>query len=115
MSSQQPPIRNIDILDVVAELKSGGVDLVISCDGALDESDETVDLLLAKIHSYMAAALHESFAETYPAAQRGPTRIFVSCAFDVSDRAREALLDAAELAEERGFEVRLVSSMDTIQ
>lgn len=114
MSSQQPPIRNIDVLDVVAELKSGGVDLVITCDGELDDSDETLDLLLAKIHSYMAAASHGSFPDTYPAAQRGPTRIFISCAFEVSDRAREAILDATELAEERGFELRLVSSMDEV-
>ena len=102
------PIGNLDALDVVGQRKGGGVDLVISCSGPLDEGVATLGLLERKVHNYLVAIGHPNFAEIYPAARSGSVRVFISCAYPVSPAARGAIDSLALRAAQRGVELLLV-------
>lgn len=75
----EPPIQNIDNVDIVGHRKDGGVDLVIVASGPLDPSEQTQRLLLAKIRSYLEQLNTEAFRAEfrYPAPDR--VRIVVHC------------------------------------
>jgi hypothetical protein len=111
MDGFDPPIRNLDALDVVGSRLDGGVDLVISCIGPLDASVETLRLIERKVNAYLVAVAHENFPQIYPAAQRGPVRIFVSCEYAVSSEARGMIGVLATKASRSGIELLLVKHM----
>jgi hypothetical protein len=111
MDGFDQPIRNLDAFDVVGNRLDGGVDLVISCIGPLDASVETLRLIQQKVNAYLAAVAHENFPKVYPAAQRGPVRIFVSCEHAVSSEARGMIEVLAAQASRSGIELLLVKHM----
>jgi hypothetical protein len=108
MGSFDPPIRNLDAFDVVGNRLDGGVDLVISCSGPPDESVGTLSLIEQKVNGYLVAIAHENFPRVYPAAQRGPARIFISCEHPVSSGARGMIATLKARAEQSGIELLLV-------
>ena len=111
MDGFDPPIGNLDAFDVVGSRLDGGVDLVISCVGPLDASVETLRLIQQKVSAYLVAAAHENFSKLYPAAQRGPVRIFVSCEHAASSEARNMIGVLAAQASRSGIELLLVKHM----
>lgn len=46
-------VRYLDAIDVVGVRLDGGIDLVISCYGPLDDSAETLAALETKINNYI--------------------------------------------------------------
>jgi hypothetical protein len=106
-----PPIQNLDAFDVVGNRLDGGVDLVISCSGPLDESVGTLRLIERKVTGYLAAIGHKDFAKAYPAAQRGPVRIFISCEHPVSTGARGMIASLKGKAAQSGVDLLLVKHM----
>jgi hypothetical protein len=109
--SFDPPIRNLDAFDVVGNRLDGGVDLLISCSGPLDESVGTLRLIEQKVTGYLVAIAHENFAKVYPAAQRGPARIFISCSYPVSAAARSMIATLKARAAQSGIDLLLVNRM----
>jgi hypothetical protein len=109
--SFDPPIQNPDSFDVVGNRLDGGVDLVISCSGPLDESVGTLRLIEQKVTGYLVAIAHENFAKVYPAAQRGPVRIFISCEHPVSSGARGMIATLKAKAAQGGIDLLLVKHM----
>jgi len=109
MNTHSPPIQNLDSLDVVGERKDGGVDLLISCSGPLDDSPATLRLLAQKVANYLTGAAHANFSNVYPAAKRGPVRIFISCDYVVSEGARREIASLAQRAATMGVELKLGS------
>jgi hypothetical protein len=106
-----PPIQNLDAFDLVGERLDGGVDLVISCSGPLDESVGTLRLIEQKVTGYLVAIAHENFAKAYPAAQGGPVRIFISCEHSVSPGARGMIASLKAKAAQSGINLLLVKHM----
>jgi len=98
-----------DNLDVVGERNDGGVDMVVSTTGPLDDSDATCQHLQAKLNTYLYAATHPNFASVYPAASAGRVRIFVSDTHEISDRARQVVESLSKEAISRGIEIRIGS------
>jgi hypothetical protein len=105
------PIQNVDSFDVVGERIGGGVDLVVSCTGPLDDSAETVRLIEQKVVGYLRTAAHPNFKQVYPAAQGGPVRIFISCQYAVGTTAAGMIRRLAERAAAQGVELLLVNDM----
>jgi predicted Zn-dependent peptidase len=87
---QSSPLSDADNLDAVGIRNGGGVDLVITCSAPLDDSNPTIELLARKVRSYAQLASNPNLFQHFDA-EVGPVRIFVSCEFDVSDRAKQTL------------------------
>jgi hypothetical protein len=105
------PISNLDAFDVVGVRKGGGVDLVISCSGPLDDGPATLTLLEQKVGNYLASVAHPNFPNVYPSASTGPVKLFISCGYTVSPKAQE-LIDSLTLrAAQIGVELSLVEYM----
>ena len=100
-------MSDADNLDLIGERNDGGVDMLVVTIAPLDDSDETCRLLEQKLSAYLFAATHENFAQVYPAAQTGRTRIFVSDLHSISDRARRVVEGFADQAMARNVEVRI--------
>jgi hypothetical protein len=76
----EPPIQGLDSIDLIGELKTGGVDLFIVNSNPKDASDETRRLLKQRIAGYLGAINSDRFKEEFgfPAAEQ--IRIIVVCA-----------------------------------
>jgi hypothetical protein len=112
-SEGPPPLTNADNLDVVGVRQTGGVDLVISCSGPLDESDQTIALLSQKVRNYLQLALNPKLFTHYNA-ESGPVRVFVACEFTVSPRAGRSLEALREELAVHAVELRLVKTMEGV-
>jgi hypothetical protein len=110
MDNFEPPIQNLDSLDLVGERKEGGVDLVIVCSGPLDESADTLRRIDQKIRGYITAATKTGFASAYPAALDGPTTIFLSCDHPISTGALGLINELGRIAGLQNIEVQIVKS-----
>lgn len=104
------PISNLDAFDVVGVRKDGGLDLVISCSGALDSSPETIRSLEMKVRNY----LHETFEakgpsllERYGCAFDSAISIIVSCPFRIDPVAMYAVERLKAEAGARGVALML--------
>ena len=106
-AEKQSPLSDPDNLDVIAELKDGGVDMLVVTIGPLDDSDETCARLREKLSAYLYAAVHPNFPNVYPEAQNGRVRIFLSDAHPVSARANHVIQELSREALARGVELRL--------
>jgi hypothetical protein len=95
MDGPDSPVRSIDAIDIVGVRKDGGIDTVIVCAGALDDSETTLESLRLKIRYYLSDIANESFAKQYGT---GPVRIFVACEHEVSVQARQLIDDLAHEA-----------------
>lgn len=104
------PLSDPGTLDVAGARKSGGLDMVISCSGPLDDSDQTLSLLDAKVRAYIAAAQQVGFLERF-GADPGDVRIFISCTYPVSKRALSRIESLRNEANVDNIELRLVERM----
>lgn len=106
------PLSGSDNLDVVRELKDGGVDMIVSTAGPLDASDDTCERLHEKLSVYLYAATHPNFPNVYSAARDGRVRIFVSDSHPISERARVVIEKFAVEALSRDVEVHIGGPVD---
>jgi hypothetical protein len=107
VAEEQSPLSDLDNLDVVAELKDGGVDMFVVPTGPLDASAETCQRLREKLSAYLSAAVHPNFPNVYPEARNGRVRIFVSDSHAISDRASQVVQEVSREALTRGVEIRI--------
>lgn len=106
------PLSASDNLDVIGERKCGGVDMLIVTRGPLDASEKTCRHLEEKLNAYLCAAVHENFANLYPAARGGRIRIVVSDKHVISDRVRHVVESFAAQALMRNVEVLVGDPVD---
>jgi hypothetical protein len=110
MDNFDPPIQSLDAFDVVGERKDGGVDLVITCRGPLDESADTLGRIDQKIRGYITTATSSSFSKAYPAALHGPTTIYLSCDHAISAGALGLVNELGRFARQQNIELKIVKS-----
>ncbi|KQY51936.1 hypothetical protein ASD14_04485 [Lysobacter sp. Root494] len=104
MSDSNRPIENLDRFDVVGVRKDGGIDVVLSCSGPLDDSAETLWLLWQKVRNYLGEISSETFRTTYGA---GLVRILISCEHDVSSPAQALIASLKDEAASQGVGLQL--------
>jgi hypothetical protein len=92
MDSLDSPVGLIDAIDIVGVCKDGGIDTVIVCAGALDDSKTTLASLRLKIRHYSRDIASQSFVEQYGT---DPVRIFVACEHEISKQAKQLIDDFA--------------------
>lgn len=90
MDKLNSPVGPVDAIDIVGVRKDGGVDTVIVCAGALDDSETTLESLRLKTRHYLRDIASESFAKKYGT---GPVRIFVACEHEISEQAKQLVDD----------------------
>lgn len=62
----EPPIQNLDRIDLMGRRKDGGVDLVIVVSGPLQDIETHLDGVERKIAAYIHAISSPQFAEEFP-------------------------------------------------
>lgn len=110
----QSPIQNLELIDIVGERLDSGIDLVVVCSGALDESVDTLTRLSQKLQGYLNTAYSPKLWKEYPKARRGPVRIFLSCEYPISSGAHGLINSLAKEAGLHGVEIRVVDSMSMV-
>ncbi|WP_428939444.1 hypothetical protein [Fontivita pretiosa] len=79
----EPPIQNLDSVDIVGRRKDGGVDLFIVASGPLDPSPQTQRLLLSKVQSYLEQINTPAFQAEFQNPPAEKVRIVISCEHEV--------------------------------
>lgn len=108
------PIKNLGSFDVVGPRKDGGLDLVISCSGPLDGSEETLRALRGKMSNYLQEvreARDPTLLERYGCDPCATIRIIVSCAFSVDLEAVKVIEGMKDVAMRSGVELLLKERM----
>ncbi len=88
------PISNFDSIDVVGVRKDGGLDLVISCAGAIDSSQETLKRVETKFRKYLTEiveAREPTLLERYGRDPGSAIRIIFSCSHVIEPAAMSLL------------------------
>ena len=62
----EPPIKNLDVIDVLGRRQDGGIDLAIVVSGPLLNTTDHLDRVERKIKSYIDEILSIEFAEQFP-------------------------------------------------
>ena len=89
------PINPAAVFDIFSIRNDGGIDTVIVCSGALDNSAATLRNLDLKVRNYLCEITSDNFTQQYGS---GPVRIFVSCSHSVSVEAEQLINDLANMA-----------------
>lgn len=103
----EPPIQNVDSIDVIGERKDGGVDLAVVASGPLDGSSATLAYLERKIRNYITEVASDEFGRRFPSAVAGKVRILVICEYDVDDRARLVVERLQSIARTVGADLQI--------
>lgn len=108
------PIQNLDAFDLVGVRNDGGIDLVISCHGPLDDSADTLAALEQKIRNYVRevqAAQAPTFFERYGCSADAKVTIYLSCAFPIADRVHQLIDDMRQVAARIGADIAVRRQM----
>ena len=103
----EPPIQNIDAIDLVGERVDRGIDFGLICSGPLDDSADTLQRLRDKLSGYIDAATSPDVWTAYPNATQGPVRILIHCPYAVSAAADALVGSLSRHAHGKGVEVLL--------
>jgi hypothetical protein len=79
----EPPIQNLDTVDIAGRRRDGGVDLLIVASGPLDPSPETQKLLLDKIQGYLEQINTPGFQSEFGHPPADKVRIVISCEHEI--------------------------------
>ena len=88
----EPPIQNLDSMDILGRRNDGGIDCVIVA-LKLEDTDEHEMLLKQKIQNYVDAIMSEEFAAEFGAFSQANTRIIISC----TERPHENIVQLIEI------------------
>jgi hypothetical protein len=105
------PIKDAESIDAIGKRVDGGIDLVISCDGPLDNSPDTLALLSMKLRNYAEIVSTRAFVEKYGVSQGGQVTIFVSCEYPISESACMLIEEFRREVWKAGLAVKVVKSM----
>jgi hypothetical protein len=62
----EPPIQNLETIDLLGRRKNGGVDLIIVVSGPLQNEADHLDRLERKIAAYIRIISSDEFSEEFP-------------------------------------------------
>jgi hypothetical protein len=110
MQDFEPPIQNLEAIDIVAKRRDGGVDLMIVCSGPLDGSADTLGRLERKVTGYLAEIPTEGFRHDLGPAEGKSVRILIACEHSISALAAGMINTLTRTAQEQGVELLHVSS-----
>ena len=99
--SFEPPIQNIDRIDVLAKQQDDSVDLVIVASAPIDGSATTLAFLERKIRNYIAEVGTSQFRSEFGPLTADQIRICVVCEYEVDDLAK-ALIERLKVDAARG-------------
>jgi len=105
------PLTDDDTVDVVGVRKDGGIDMVVSAVGPIDDSPETLDLLRRKLQNYIAGATSEEFLRYYGRPLGTRVTIYISCAYPISPAARNVIDQARSRAAQQQISVEVTAAM----
>lgn len=105
--SFDPPIQDIDVIDILGEHKDGAVDLAIVASGPLDGSPMTLMSLERKIRGYVSEVDSAHFRNEFNPSDDNPIRIVIYCEFEVSAQANQVIEALKPLAEQAGARLEL--------
>jgi len=81
--TSEPPIQNLDNIDIVAPRVDGVVELYIIASGSLDASPQTQRLLLDKVQSYLDQIASPEFQAEFKSPGADQIQIIITCDHDV--------------------------------
>ena len=103
----EPPIQNLDSVDLTGKRRDGGVDLFIVSSSHLDGSLPTQQLIKDKLETYLAALAHPEFRQEFGVPHPLRMAIVLACV----DQPAEEILDLMEklkpFVEQQGASLRL--------
>lgn len=108
------PIQNLESFDIVGVRKDGGVDLVITCGGPLDNSVETLAALRQKVENYVLeveAAKDPTFFEQYGLSPNAKITIYLSCAYEIHPDVMTVVAELQSLVDRIGASIGVVRGM----
>ena len=106
----EPPIQNLDSLDIVGVRKRGGLDLVVVVSGPLDGGADTLRRVSEKLRTYIDAAASGKLEGAYPDAHPGPIRIIVRCRHAIDTAVLGLIRSIGRDAKLKGTSVELDAS-----
>ena len=112
--SNDNPIQDLDAFDVVGVRQDGGVDLVISCHGPLDNSTGTLAALEQKIRNYVQeveTAKAPTFFERYQCSPDANVTIYVSCEFPIAPQVFQLIDELRQVAARIGASIEVRRQM----
>jgi Family of unknown function (DUF6572) len=107
----EPPIENVDRIDIVGERHDGGVEMVLVVSGPLDGSATTLSILERKIRNYVRELKSDEFLTAYKGARARNNAIFVVSEFSVDPAVCSLIEKLKPLAREAGADLTLRDSM----
>jgi hypothetical protein len=110
--SFEPPIQNLNKLDIVGERNDGGVDLVIVVSGPLDGSAATLSMLERKIRNYIAELSGSEFKQKYGQPKGNSNSIYVVSEYPVDALALGAIERLKPIAKKAGANLEFRRSME---
>src|ERR1700686_372677 len=81
----EPPIQNLDSVDITGQRREGGVDLVIVASSHLDGSLATQKLLTDKLETYIAVLNHPEFIGDFGVPHPDRAGIIIECTDQPAD------------------------------
>jgi hypothetical protein len=106
----EPPIQNLDAIDILGERNDGGIDLAIVCSGPLDDSADTLRRVSEKIGGYLTEIQSQQFQMRFGSPGRARTRVIVYCQHPISSGAQGLINVLSKRAAESGIEIAVDSS-----
>lgn len=109
----QMPMSDEDTVDIVGIRKDGGLDMVVSAAGPIDDSPETLRLLENKLKNYIMGANSEAFPRHYGRSPGVPVVIYISCTHPISPAAIKVIDRLRASAAENGVGLEIRRQMET--
>jgi hypothetical protein len=100
------PISAVDTVDIVGVRKEGGLDMIISVTGPIDDSPATLALLEAKVRNYIRGARSEAFLQQFDCVGT-PVTIYILCPYPITDKARGLIEELRVAALGAGIDLAL--------
>lgn len=102
----EPPIQNLDTIDIIGKRRDGGVDLTIVVSSDLDDTEAHRDLLGEKLNTYLAAIADEGFQAELGHPEQ--VRIEILCHGELAPGIAAWLDSIAPVVREHGAELVVV-------
>ena len=108
-----PPIQDLESVDIVAPRVNGIVELYIVASGPLDASPQTQKLLLDKVQNYLEMIASPDFQAEFNNPPSERVHIIVACEFRVDPVIRLLVERSKQWVAQNGARIRLESDSAT--
>jgi hypothetical protein len=106
-----PPIQNVENIDLLGERNDGGIDLIIVASGPLDGSSTTLNLLEQKIRNYVTELSSPSFINEFGSSDN-KFAIYIVCEYSIDPAALNLIEQLKSVVSVAGAKLGIRQSMD---